>query len=72
VHSGPCAARRCVIGACGPRPKGTIAWTFNRAGSFEFACLIPGHFEADMPIGSPGVDGPEYKGRKDAYDVLLV
>jgi hypothetical protein len=25
-----------------------------------------------MPIGSPGVDGPEYKGRKDAYDVLLV
>ena len=25
-----------------------------------------------MPIGSPGMDGPEYKGRKDAYDVLLV
>ena len=31
-------------------------------------CLsVPG-----MPIGSPGMDGPEYKGRKDAYDVLLV
>lgn len=25
-----------------------------------------------MPIGSPGMDGPEYKGRKDPYDVLLV
>jgi hypothetical protein len=25
-----------------------------------------------MPIGSPGMDGPEYAGRKDRYDVLLV
>src|SRR5690606_21767038 len=25
-----------------------------------------------MPIGSPGMDGPEYKGRKDPYDVLLL
>lgn len=25
-----------------------------------------------MPIGSPGMDGPEYKGRKDAYQVLLI
>ena len=25
-----------------------------------------------MPIGSPGMDGPVYKGRKDAYQVLLV
>jgi len=25
-----------------------------------------------MPIGSPGMDGPEYKGLKDMYDVLLV
>ena len=25
-----------------------------------------------MPIGSPGMDGPEYGGRKDAYEVLLV
>ncbi|OYY59191.1 MAG: metal-binding protein [Polynucleobacter sp. 24-46-87] len=25
-----------------------------------------------MPIGSPGMDGPEYKGRKDPYDVLLI
>ena len=25
-----------------------------------------------MPVGSPGMDGPEYGGRKDAYAVLLV
>lgn len=25
-----------------------------------------------MPVGSPGMDGPEYGGRKDAYDVLLI
>ena len=25
-----------------------------------------------MPIGTPGMDGPEYKGRKDPYDVLLL
>ena len=25
-----------------------------------------------MPVGSPGMDGPEYKGHKDAYAVLLV
>lgn len=25
-----------------------------------------------MPIGSPGMDGPEYNGRRDPYDVLLI
>jgi hypothetical protein len=25
-----------------------------------------------MPLGSPGIDGPEYGGRKTPYDVLLV
>ena len=25
-----------------------------------------------MPIGSPGMDGPAYGGRKDPYDVLLM
>lgn len=28
--------------------RGEIVWTFNRAGSFEFACLIAGHFDAGM------------------------
>jgi len=26
----------------------------------------------DMPIGTPGMDGPEYGGQVDPYDVLLV
>jgi len=25
-----------------------IVWTFNRAGTFDFACLVPGHFDAGM------------------------
>jgi len=25
-----------------------------------------------MPIGSPGMDGPEYGRRRDPYDVLLL
>lgn len=25
-----------------------------------------------MPLGSPGMDGPQYGGRRDRYDVLLV
>ncbi|MFV0680704.1 MAG: DUF411 domain-containing protein [Ottowia sp.] len=25
-----------------------------------------------MPVGSPGMDGPVYKGQRDPYDVLLV
>lgn len=28
--------------------RGEIVWNFNRAGTFQFACLIPGHFEAGM------------------------
>lgn len=28
--------------------KGEIIWTFNRAGEFEFACLIAGHYQAGM------------------------
>lgn len=25
-----------------------IVWTFNRAGAFEFGCLLPGHYQAGM------------------------
>ncbi len=25
-----------------------LVWHFNRAGSFDFACLIPGHYQAGM------------------------
>ncbi len=31
-----------------PGQTGEIVWTFNRAGDFEFACLIAGHFDAGM------------------------
>lgn len=31
-----------------PGRRHDMVWTFNRAGDFEFACLIPGHFEAGM------------------------
>jgi uncharacterized cupredoxin-like copper-binding protein len=31
-----------------PGQPGEIVWHFNRAGSFEFACLIAGHYEAGM------------------------
>lgn len=32
----------------GPGKTGQIVWTFNRAGEFDFACLIPGHYQAGM------------------------
>lgn len=28
--------------------NGEIVWTFNRSGEFDFACLIPGHYQAGM------------------------
>lgn len=31
-----------------PGQSGEIVWHFNRAGRFEFACLIAGHYEAGM------------------------
>jgi len=32
----------------GPGKTGQIIWTFNRAGDFDFACLIAGHYQAGM------------------------
>jgi uncharacterized cupredoxin-like copper-binding protein len=31
-----------------PGKTGDIVWTFNRAGQFEFACLIAGHYQGGM------------------------
>jgi uncharacterized cupredoxin-like copper-binding protein len=31
-----------------PGKTGEIVWTFNRAGDFEFACLIAGHYQGGM------------------------
>lgn len=31
-----------------PGESGEIVWTFTKAGAFEYACLIPGHYESGM------------------------
>lgn len=31
-----------------PGKAGEIGWRFDQAGTFHFACLVPGHFEAGM------------------------
>jgi uncharacterized cupredoxin-like copper-binding protein len=38
-----------------PGGTGTLLWKFAQAGTVEFACLIPGHYEAGMK-GSIRVD----------------
>ncbi len=39
-----------------PGAKGEIIWNFNRAGNFEFACLVAGHYQAGM-VGKITVSG---------------
>lgn len=43
--------------------KGEIVWNFNRPGAFQFACLIPGHFDAGM-IGTIVVTPAAPQGNK--------
>jgi uncharacterized cupredoxin-like copper-binding protein len=31
-----------------PGEQSKLIWTFSNDGSFEFACLIPGHYESGM------------------------
>ena len=31
-----------------PGQREEVIWTFNRVGEFDFACLIPGHYQAGM------------------------
>jgi len=31
-----------------PGKTGELIWQFTKAGTFDFACLVPGHFEAGM------------------------
>ena len=31
-----------------PGAKGDIVWQFTKAGDYQFACLMPAHFEAGM------------------------
>jgi uncharacterized cupredoxin-like copper-binding protein len=44
-----------------PGKTGAIVWTFNRPGSFEFACLIAGHYQAGM-VGTINVVSSGAKG----------
>jgi uncharacterized cupredoxin-like copper-binding protein len=39
-----------------PGRTGELVWKFNRAGDFDFACLVPGHFQAGM-VGTIRVAG---------------
>ena len=41
-HDDPNAKRLAVS------QKGELIWKFTKAGEFEYACLIPGHYEAGM------------------------
>jgi uncharacterized cupredoxin-like copper-binding protein len=38
-----------------PGRTGELVWQFTKAGTFDFACLVPGHFEAGM-VGKVRVD----------------
>ena len=40
-----------------PNKDGSIVWKFTKDGNFEFACLIPGHYEAGMK-GDVSVTAP--------------
>ena len=31
-----------------PGESGELVWQFDKAGAFDFACLVPGHLEAGM------------------------
>ena len=31
-----------------PGAKGTMTWKFTHAGTFEFGCMVAGHYEAGM------------------------
>jgi uncharacterized cupredoxin-like copper-binding protein len=44
-----------------PKAKGEIIWTFNKAGDFDFACLIAGHYQAGM-VGKIKVIGAKSDG----------
>lgn len=44
----------------GPGKTGEIVWTFNRAGDFDFACLIAGHYQSGM-VGKIKVSAGDVK-----------
>ena len=51
-------------------PSRTIPKATNTTTRWDFIAV--GLAVPAMPLGSPGMDGPEYGGRRQPYDVLLV
>lgn len=49
-----------------PGKTGQIIWHFNRAGDFDFACLIAGHYQAGM-VGKITVAGAATKADAPAH-----
>ena len=50
----------------GPGKTGQMVWNFNRAGDFDFACLIAGHYQAGM-VGKIKVAASSAKGDGHAH-----
>jgi uncharacterized cupredoxin-like copper-binding protein len=48
-----------------PGKADDLVWQFNHAGDFEFACLIPGHYQAGMTGRIRVVEPAQSKGRSD-------
>ena len=46
-----------------PAKSQPLVWNFNRAGEFQFACLIPGHYQAGM-VGTIVVQPTDNQGKK--------
>jgi uncharacterized cupredoxin-like copper-binding protein len=46
-----------------PAKSRPLVWNFNRAGEFQFACLIPGHYQAGM-FGTVVVQPSSKQGNK--------
>lgn len=47
--------------------SGEITWTFNRAGDFDFACLIAGHYQAGMVGKIKVIAAPAKTARSDGH-----
>jgi uncharacterized cupredoxin-like copper-binding protein len=52
----------------GPNASGEIVWHFTAGGTFDFACLQPGHFEAGMR-GKIIVDRAGFAGEARSHTV---
>jgi uncharacterized cupredoxin-like copper-binding protein len=46
-----------------PGLSAPLVWNFNRAGEFQYACLIPGHYQAGM-FGTVVVAPTTHQGKK--------